>query len=78
MNKILRLLKGKSLYGLGKLTKIAWIFKEDPVDGDVISVRGLPEAFFLTSGGSCPDPDTEEEIVYPQKIGPLKGKIEIE
>lgn len=76
MNKILKLLKGKSLKGLGKLSRVAWLFKMDEPDKDVISVRGVPIATFLSSGGSCIDP--EIEIIKPQKLEKLKGEIEIE
>jgi len=76
MNKILNILKGKSLKGLGKLSKVAWLFKTDTPDEDVISVVGVPTAFFLSSGEPCIDP--EIEIIKPQKIETLKGEIEIE
>lgn len=76
MNKILNLLKGKSLKGLGKLSKVAWLFKADTPDKDIISVVGVPVATFLSSGGSCIDP--EIEIIKPQKLEKLKGEIEIE
>ena len=76
MNKILKLLKGKSLKGLGKLSKVAWLFKADVPDEDVISVVGVPAAFFLSSGEPCMDP--EIEVIKPQKIETLKGEIEIE
>jgi hypothetical protein len=77
MNRILNLLKGKSLKGLGKLSRVAWLFKiDDEPDKDVISVRGVPEVAFLSSGGSCMDP--ELETLKPQKPEVLKGEIEIE
>lgn len=76
MNKILNLLKGKSLKGLGKLSRVAWLFKMDEPDKDVISVRGVPIATFLSSGESCMNP--EIEIIKPQKLEKLKGEIEIE
>lgn len=77
MNKILKILKGKSLKGLGKLSRVAWLFKiDDKPDKDVISVRGVPEATFLSSGGSCMDP--ELQMLKPQKPEVLKGEIEIE
>jgi hypothetical protein len=76
MNKILKLLKGKSLKGLGKLSKVAWLFKKDTPDRDVISVRGVPVATFLSSGESCMDP--EIEILKPQKLEALKGEMGIE
>jgi len=55
---------------------VAWLFKKDTPDRDVISVRGVPVATFLSSGGSCIDP--EIEIIKPQKLKTLKGEIEIE
>ena len=51
-------------------------FKADTPDEDVISVVGVPAAFFLSSGEPCMDP--EIEIIKPQKIETLKGEIEIE
>jgi len=78
MNKILKLLKGKSLKGLGRLTALAWLFATDTPDRDIISVTGAPEAYFLLSGESAPEPETEEEIVRPVKVEILRGKIDIE
>jgi len=78
MNKILKLLKGKSLKGLGRLTALAWLFTTDTPDRDIISVAGAPEAYFLLSGESAPNPETAEEILKPVKVEILRGKIEIE
>lgn len=78
MNKILKLLKGKSLKGLGRLTALAWLFATDTPDRDIISVMGTPEAYFLLPGESAPEPETAEEILKPVKVEILRGKIEIE
>jgi len=78
MNKILKLLKGKSLKGLGRLTALAWLFSAETPDRDIISVTGAPEAYFLLSGESVSDPETAEEILKPVKVEILRGKIEIE
>jgi len=78
MNKILKLLKGKSLKGLGRLTALAWLFATDTPDRDIILVTGTPEAYFLLSGESAPEPETAEEILKPVKVEILRGKIEIE
>jgi hypothetical protein len=78
MNKILKLLKGKTLKGLGKLSKVAWLFEIGNLDGDVISVAGVPKAFFLQTGEPVSDPFVEEQVVKPEKITPLRGKTEIE
>jgi len=55
---------------------VAWLFKKDTPDRDVISVRGVPVATFLSSGESCMDP--EIEILKPQKLEALKGEMGIE
>jgi len=78
MNKILKLLKGKSLKGLGRLTALAWLFATDTPDRDIISVTGVPEPYFLLSGESAPDPEMSEEILKPVKVEILRGKIDIE
>jgi len=44
VNRILKLLKGKSLKGLGRLTALAWLFTADTPDRDIISVAGATEA----------------------------------
>jgi len=43
VNRILKLLKGKSLKGLGRLTALAWLFTADTPDRDALSVTGVPE-----------------------------------
>jgi len=78
MNKILKLLKGKSLKGLGRLTALAWLFTADTPDRDALSVTGVPEPYLLLSGESAPETETEKEIVRQVKVEILRGKIDIE
>jgi len=35
---------------------------------------GVPEPYFLLSGESAPEPETEEEIVRPVKVEILRGR----
>jgi len=47
MNKILKLLKVKSLKGLGRLTALAWLFTADTPDRDALSVTECPNRTFF-------------------------------
>ncbi|MGB4028384.1 MAG: hypothetical protein WBK47_08590 [Acetomicrobium sp.] len=81
MNKILKILKGKSLKGLGKLTKIAWIFNvkpEETADPDIISVTGIPSSIFMISGASVPTPEISESVIKIEVLQPLKGSVNVE
>ena len=82
MNKLLRLLKGKSFAGIGKLTKVAWIFKISPnevIDADIPEKKiGVPEFFHVLSGASAPEATVESSVFKISPVKPMKGSVEIE
>lgn len=82
MNKLLKLLKGKSFIGLGKLSSMAWMFrisKDEAIDEDIIErFIGQPFFFCVLSGGSAFDPVVEENAIKIPIVASMKGRVEIE
>jgi len=82
MNKLLKLLKGKSFMGLGKLSSMAWMFrisKDEAIDEDIIErFIGQPFFFCVLSGGSAFDPVVEENVIKIPIVAAMKGRVEIE
>ena len=82
MNKLLKLLKGKSFMGLGKLSSMAWMFrisKDEAIDEDIIErCIGQPFFFCVMSGEPAFDPVVEEIVIKISVIVSVKGRVEIE